>query len=133
MTIAHTWYMCRVPKFPIPPDRKDIQLDKQLENIYQSPEAQALERQLSSRDKRRTRLLKAFTRTADVLASPHPLAILAPMRRHRLDVLTFKLERNRIKHRHRAVKTLLRQYLKTPLKEVYALFKIEYRPGRGTD
>jgi len=103
-------------------------VDRLLEAIYKSEEAQRIERQSAKADKHRQRLLKRFTRISAVLHSPHPLALLEPIRRYHLSIITYRLERNRLKHRHHAVKTVLRslrrQHRHTKMQEVYKLFDL---------
>lgn len=103
-------------------------MDRLLRSIYKAEETQERARQAAARDKYRQRLLKTYTRISAVIHSPHPWPILAPMRRYRLSIITHQLERNRLKHRHRAVKTILRtlrrQYRRTKMREVYELFDL---------
>lgn len=122
--------------FSLTPIRKETQLDRSLKKLYRLPEAQAIERQTADKDRHRQRLLRRYTRVANILHSPHPWPFLAPIRQYQLTVITYQLERNRLKHRHRAVRTmlqshqrilrtLLRQHRQTSMKEVYKLFSLK--------
>ena len=111
-------------------------MDKQLKKLYRLPEAQALERESAKADRHRQKLLHRYSRLSAIIYSPHPWNILAPIRSYRLAILVYRLERNRLKHRHRAVKTmlqsrqaiiydLLRAHKHTSLSDVYKLFGLK--------
>lgn len=107
-------------------------MDRLLRSIYRAEETQERARQAAARDHHRQRLLRHYTRLSAVIHSPHPLAILEPIRRYRLNILVSKLERNRLKHRHKAVGAVLRslrqQHQRTKMQEVYELFDTHYQP-----
>jgi len=103
-------------------------VDTQLQNIYQSKQAQTLQRKSCSTDKHRQRLIKRAARTHRALMSSHPWPFLQPIRIHHLSTLRWQIERNRIKHRHKAVKTLLKAYLRTKLSDAYAFYGLDSKP-----
>jgi len=93
-----------------------------LRYVYHSRPVKNLARKAAAADRRRQRLLKRYSRVQAALNSRNPLPWLAPIRRHYLATLTYKLERNLARHRHRATRLALKEAIKqNTIKAAYEL------------